>query len=83
MADPLLLSYRAAARLLGVGRGASLHELIASGLLRPVKLLRRSFIPRAQIEALAQTGEGPAVVAPAKRSARLPARKRSIADIEI
>lgn len=82
MADPLLLSYRAAARLLGVGRGASLHELIASGLLRPVKLLRRSFIPRAQIEALAQTGEGP-VVAPAKRSARLPARKRSIADIEI
>jgi hypothetical protein len=80
----LMLSYRAAARLLGVGRGATLHELIAAGLLRPVKLLRRSFIPRAQVEALAQTGEGPAVQAAApKRSARGAGRRRSIADIEI
>jgi predicted site-specific integrase-resolvase len=55
----LLLSYRDAARLLGIGRGSSLHALIRSGLLRPVTLLGRRFIPREQVEQLARVGERP------------------------
>ena len=85
MTSPLLLSYRAAAKLLGVGRGASLHALIAAGLLVPVKLptgadgTLRAFIPREQIEALARAGAAPSLP-PAPRTTK---RKRTIADLVI
>lgn len=82
---PLLLSFRAAAKLLGVGRNASLHALIAAGLLVPVKLptgadgALRAFIPREQIEALARAGAAPVAVAKPPRVKR----KRTIADLVI
>jgi excisionase family DNA binding protein len=81
--NALLLSFRETAKLLGVGRGKTLHELIAAGLLRPVKLLGRSLIPREQIEQLARTGEGPAST-PTEPAARKKSKAtRSIADLEI
>lgn len=76
MTSPLLLSFRAAAKLLGVGRGASLHALISAGLLRPVTLLGRAFIPREQIEHLAKGGDSPAP--PPRRRTKRPS---SIADV--
>lgn len=79
MTTPLLLSYRAAARLLGVGRNATLHALIAAGHLVPVVLLGRARIPREQIEALARAGSSPRL----PPVARPPKRKRTIADVVI
>ena len=55
--EKLLLSYSAAAKLLGVSRNDTLHALIKTGLLRPVLLLGRAYIPREQVEQLARTGE--------------------------
>lgn len=81
MTDKLLLSYRAVAKLLGVSRGGSLHELISLGLLRPVTLLGRSLIPREQVEALARTGDGTAT-APEKLSRRRKLTARRISDLD-
>jgi hypothetical protein len=68
---PLLLSYSKAAKLLGVSRNKALHELIAAGVLRPVLLLGRSFIPREQIEALGRHGDTPqATPAPKPKKGR-------------
>ncbi len=85
-APPLLLSYRAAAKLLGIGRNASLHALIAAGLLVPVKLPTgadgrlRAFIPRKQVEALAEAGAATPKLPPAPRTTKA---KRTIADVVI
>ena len=77
---PLLLSFRSAAKLLGVGRGESLHALIAAGLLRPVKLLKRAYIPREQIEALARSGGEPTKRLPPVRPTKA---KQTISDIAL
>jgi hypothetical protein len=76
--EKLLLSFRAAARLLGVGRGDTLQALIKAELLRPVTLLGRSFIPREQVEALARQGEAQ----PAKKTKRQ-STGGSIADLDL
>lgn len=76
----LLLSYREAARLLGISRGPKLHALVKARLLNPVTLLGRSYIPREQIEALARSGDSKPV--PARTRVKRP-RGGSIADIVI
>lgn len=79
-AHKLLLSFRAAAALLGIGRNDALHELIRRGALRPVTVLDRTYIPREQVEALARTGERPPT-----STTRKPRRviTASIADVEV
>lgn len=85
MSFPLLLSFRAAAKMLGVGRNDLLHALIKAGLLRPVTLLgRRSYIPREQVESLARNGD----TQPSARDRQVPRNKakahaRTTADVEI
>jgi excisionase family DNA binding protein len=83
MSGPLLCSYREAARMLGVGRNGTLPELIRRGLLRPVTILGRRYIPREQLEELARSGEAPA----ASHAPSAPKRKRrehsSIADLKL
>ncbi|MFE8600243.1 helix-turn-helix domain-containing protein [Archangium violaceum] len=83
MSGPLLCSYREAARVLGIGRNNTLPELIRRGLLRPVTLLGRSYIPREQLEELARHGEAE----PKSSAEREPKRKRrvggSIADMKL
>ena len=80
--DRLLLTFSQAAALLGVGRNASLHALIRTGLLRPVTLLGKARIPREQVEALARGGD--ALLTAQAPSTRRPKKVvKSIADIEI
>ena len=55
MTTPLLLSYRQAAKLLGVG-GDRLRDLIRDNHLRPVKLYGESKIPREELERFAREG---------------------------
>lgn len=52
----LILSKREAARLLGVGRNQTLHELIARGLLRTVVVNGQVKVPRADVERIAREG---------------------------
>lgn len=52
----LALSLREAARLLGIDRGSTLHDLIRAGRLRPVPWGNRHRIPLEQIQELARTG---------------------------
>jgi excisionase family DNA binding protein len=52
----LALTFREAARLLRVDRGATLHELIRTGRLRPVPWGRGQRIPLEQVQELARTG---------------------------
>lgn len=47
---PLLLSVRAASRELGIGRDR-LYQLAREGRLRTIKLGRRLYVPRAELEA--------------------------------
>lgn len=81
----LLLSYRQAAKLLGISRGSSLHDLIQRGLLRPVTLCGQQRIPREQVEELARNGEEAALPTPprAPRPPRGEKRKLTIADVAI
>ncbi|ACG73250.1 hypothetical protein AnaeK_2022 [Anaeromyxobacter sp. K] len=52
----LALTFREAARLLRVDRGATLHELIRRGLLRPVPWGNGQRIPLEQVLELARDG---------------------------
>lgn len=83
MSGPLLCSFREAARTLGLGRNKKLPELIRRGLLHPVTILGRQYIPRAQLEDLARRGES----APDSRFPTAPKRARrntgSIADLKL
>lgn len=56
MTGRLALSRRAAARLLGIDRGATLDQLVRRGLLRPVPWGAGERIPLEQVEQLARTG---------------------------
>jgi hypothetical protein len=53
---PLVVSFREAARLLKIDRGATLHDLIRAGQLRPIPWGARQRIPLEQIQALARRG---------------------------
>jgi excisionase family DNA binding protein len=53
---PLALTFREAARLLRIDRGATLHRLIAAGRLRPVPWGKGQRIPLEQVQALACEG---------------------------
>ncbi|QRK06701.1 hypothetical protein F0U60_14990 [Archangium minus] len=83
MSGPLLCRFREAARTIGLGRNKALLELSRRGLLRPVTILGRQYIPREQLEELARRGEVPA----ASGAPSVPKRQRraggSIADIEL
>jgi excisionase family DNA binding protein len=52
----LVLTYREAAKLLRVDRGATLHALIDAGHLRPVPWGEGRRIPLEQVQQLARTG---------------------------
>jgi len=52
----LILSKREAAKLLGVGRNKTLHELIARGLLKTVVVNGHVKVPRADVERIAREG---------------------------
>jgi len=52
-AEPLLLSVREAARLLGLGRDST-YQLIREGRLRAVRIGRRLLIPRTELEDFVQ-----------------------------
>ena len=82
MNEPLLLSFRAAAKALGVGRSGTLPSLVKRGVLTPVIVDGRPYFSRAQLEEFARTGEGPAQPGSAK-SARRRKVSTSIADIEL
>jgi hypothetical protein len=74
---PLLLSRRASARLLGVGRNETFQGLIDRGAIRPVIVDGREFFSRAELEEFARVGETnrPATrkkPAPRKGSGRIP-----------
>lgn len=56
---PLLLSQRAAARLLGVSVGRTLAPLVRAGLVRTVTVGNRTRIPLAEVERVAREGTGP------------------------
>lgn len=77
MTAPLLLSRRAAAKLLGVGRNGTLAALIARGVLTPVTVNGREWISRAQVEEFARVGEKPAP-APRRRQRAEPSWKEAI-----
>jgi hypothetical protein len=66
---PRLLSKRAAAKLLGVDRGSTLGDLLATGNLRTVTLGGRPRIPLAEVERLAAEGT--------TRTGRKPHRRRA------
>ena len=66
---PRLLSKRAAAKLLGVDRGTTLADLLATGNLRTVVLGGQERIPTAEIERLATEGT--------TRTGRKPHRRRA------
>ncbi len=53
------LSVNEAARSIGIGR-TKIYELINDGILKPVKIGRRTLITIASIEALINAGEGAA-----------------------
>lgn len=50
MTDPLLLSARDAAKVLGIGRDTC-YALVRSGQLRSIRIGRRLLVPRAELEA--------------------------------
>jgi hypothetical protein len=52
----LALTFRDAARLLRIDRGATLHGLIDTGVLRPVPWGTGKRIPLEQVQELARTG---------------------------
>lgn len=52
----LILSKREAAKLLGVGRNQTLHDLIGRGLLRTVIVNGQVKVPRADVERIAREG---------------------------
>lgn len=56
MTDPLVLSYREAARLLKIDRGSTLHELIRRGDLETIPWGSGCRIPLASVQALARRG---------------------------
>jgi hypothetical protein len=58
--EPLLLSKRRAAKLLGIGRGKMLERLIREGHIRPVVILGEQKIPRAELDRLVREGTEPA-----------------------
>lgn len=60
----MLLSFRKAARLLGIDRGATLHALIKSGQLKTVRVGQRERIPMSEINRLTATGFDPAARRP-------------------
>ena len=84
MSEPLLLSFRAAAKLLGIGRGDSLNALIKSGLIRPVMLLGKLKIPREQVEELARAGEPPIEIrSPPRPKKRGSSASESVGSIDL
>jgi excisionase family DNA binding protein len=83
VSGPLLCSYREAARVLGVGRNNTLLELIRRGLLRPVELLGKRYIPREQLEQLARHGEAPRESSTTGTAKRKRAADGSIADLKL
>lgn len=61
MTYPLLLSKRAAAKLLGINRGApGLASLLERGVIKPVLVDGKEYLSRAQLEEFARVGEAPA-----------------------
>lgn len=52
----VLLSFRKAAKLLGIDRGATLNALVRSGQLRTVSAGKRQRIPMSEINRLAAVG---------------------------
>ena len=77
MIAPLLLSKRKAARLLGVGRGNTLEQLIREGHIRTVIVAGRVRIPREEVERVAREGTEKA---PAPRTAVLRKPKQTHAE---
>jgi excisionase family DNA binding protein len=73
----LILSKREAAKLLGVGRNQTLHDLIARGLLRTVVVNGQVKVPRADVERIAREGFDLDVPrSPMPRAALKPAKGR-------
>ncbi|WP_426751573.1 helix-turn-helix domain-containing protein [Myxococcus sp. Y35] len=75
---PLLCSFREAAKLLGVGRNSTLPGLIARGVLRPVTVAGRRYIPREQLKHLARHGEAPAETTPPPKRRRAASSLRDL-----
>ena len=63
-----LLSLRAAARLLGVDRGATLHRWISAGAIRTVSVEDRLRIPMSEVQRIER--EGISLRPPAPRTRR-------------
>ena len=80
---PMLCSFREAARLLGVGRNNTLKSLVRRGVLRPVVVEGREYIPLKQLEALAEHGENPSEPSAPKPPKRKRAAGGSIADLKL
>lgn len=74
----LAVSYREAARLLGIDRGSTLSALVARGVVRSVPWGKRSRIPLAEVERLASEG----FTLPPKPAARAGGRGARRADSE-
>jgi excisionase family DNA binding protein len=55
----LLLSLNEAARLLGISRNTTLHDLIESGKIRAVVVAGRLRVPREEVERVAREGTEP------------------------
>jgi hypothetical protein len=61
MTYPLLLSERAAAKLLGISRGdPGLSSLLKRGVLQKVVVDGKEYLSRSQLEEFARVGEAPA-----------------------
>jgi hypothetical protein len=77
---PQLLSKRAGAKFLGIGRCGTLESLIRRGVISIVIVDGREFLSRAQLEEFARVGE-----APTTRAARKPKKRAggSIANIPV
>jgi len=72
------VSLRQAARLLGIARGSTLQELIASGAVRTITIGRHVRIARKELHRVLE--QGAPLDAPARRSPRRPAAARSEAE---
>lgn len=73
----LMLSFREAARRLGVDRCTALPELVRRGALRSVDSNGRKMIPAVDVERLAQDGFDVTGPAPKKRTSRPRAKERN------
>lgn len=81
MTYPLLLSERAAAKLLGINRGTpGLSSLLKRGVITKVVVDGREYISRSQLEEFARTGEAPAP--PRKRREPKPVGTGRIRDLD-